>query len=59
MVKEDSLRNDHSTRYCETGQRPQNALIGTSLSERFQEYCHFFPECCRTAEYKLMWMKMR
>lgn len=36
-VQEDSLRNDLSQAYLNTGRRPQNFLQGTDLHERFSE----------------------
>ncbi|KAL8279215.1 hypothetical protein RQP46_008471 [Phenoliferia psychrophenolica] len=35
---EDSIRNDYSTRYVQTGERPQNHLRGADVAQRFAEY---------------------
>ena len=37
-VSEDSIREDWSLNYLNTGRRPQNLLQGTKLEERFSEY---------------------
>lgn len=38
VVREDSIRNDYSTHYVGTGERPQNHLRGVEVEERFSEY---------------------
>lgn len=41
VVAEDSIRNDYSTHYVRTGERPQNHLRGVDVEERFSEYVPF------------------
>ncbi|SCV73260.1 BQ2448_7185 [Microbotryum intermedium] len=38
LHEHDSIRNDYSKHYVETGQRPQNFIRGAQVEERFSEY---------------------